>query len=248
MRPGAMLVAMKVGQLAKQTGISVRALHYYDEIGLLSPSQRTASGHRLYTASDIARLQQITSLQQLGFSLEEIRDCLTRPAFSPQRVIELHLARLEEEIELQGKLRDRLRAIAARLNAAEEVSVEEFIQTIEVTSMLEKYFTPEQMATLKKRSEMLGEGKICQAENEWPELIASVRAEMDKGTDPASEPVQLLAKRCMELINEFTGGDPEIAKAVKTMYSQESAIAAQNGLDPWMCDYIGQALAAAKNP
>ncbi len=125
MRP----VAMKVGQLAKQTGISVRALHYYDEIGLLSPSQRTASGHRLYTASDIARLQQITSLQQLGFSLEEIRDCLTRPAFSPQRVVELHLARLEEEIELQRKLRDRLRAIAARLSAAEEVSVEEFIQT-----------------------------------------------------------------------------------------------------------------------
>lgn len=205
-------VAMKVGQLAKQTGISVRALHYYDEIGLLSPSQRTASGHRLYTASDIARLQQITSLQQLGFSLEEIRDCLNRPAFSPQRVIELHLARLEEEIELQRKLRDRLRAIAARLSAAEEVSVEEFIQTIEVTSMLEKYFTPEQMAELKKRSEMLGEGKIHQAENEWPQLIAKVRAEMDQSTDPASEPVQRLAKRWLELINEFTGGDPEIAQ------------------------------------
>jgi len=239
---------MKVGQLAKQTGISVRALHYYDEIGLLSPSQRTAFGHRLYTASDIARLQQITSLRQLGFSLDEIRDCLNRPAFSPQRVVELHLARLEEQIELQRKLRDRLRAIAARLSAAAEVSVEEFIQTIEATSMLEKYFTPEQMAELKKRSEMLGEGKIRQAENEWPQLIAEVRAEMDKGTDPASETAQRLAKRWMELVNEFTGGDPEIAKAVKTMYSQESALAAQNGLDPWLFDYIGQAIAAEKKP
>src|SRR5438132_10008997 len=218
------LVAMKVGRLAKQTGISVRALHYYDEIGLLSPSQRTASGHRLYTASDIARLQQITSLQQLGFSLEEIRDCLNSPAFSPQRVVELHLARLEKQIELQRKLRHRLQWIARRLSAAEEISVEEFIQTIEATSMLEKYFTPEKMAELKKRSEIMGEGKICQAENEWPQLIASVRAEMDKGTDPASETVQQLAQRWMELINEFTGGDPEIAQAVKTMYQQEAAI------------------------
>jgi hypothetical protein len=71
---------------------------------------------------------------------------------------------------------------------------------------------------------------------------------MDRGTDPASKTVQLLAQRWMELVNEFTGGNPQIAKAVKTMYSQESAIAAQNGLDPWMFDYIGKAIAAAKNP
>ena len=71
---------------------------------------------------------------------------------------------------------------------------------------------------------------------------------MDKGTDPASETVQRLAKRWMELINEFTGGDPEIAKAVKTMYQQESALADQNRLDPWIFDYIGKAIAAANNP
>ncbi len=63
----------KVGELAGRTGLSVRALHYYEEIGLLLPSRRTGSGHRLYSAEDVLRLQRIVSLRSLGFTLEEIR-------------------------------------------------------------------------------------------------------------------------------------------------------------------------------
>ncbi|MDJ0532850.1 MAG: MerR family transcriptional regulator [Xenococcaceae cyanobacterium MO_207.B15] len=61
---------MKIGELAKQTGISIRTLHYYDAIGLLSPSHRTSVGYRLYNNQDIIRLQQIVSLRQLRFSLK----------------------------------------------------------------------------------------------------------------------------------------------------------------------------------
>src|SRR5919107_2876078 len=80
----------KVGELARRTGLSVRTLHHYDEIGLLRPSHRTASGHRLYSAADVVRLQQIKSLRQLGFSLDEVGDCLRDPAFAPRRVLEMH--------------------------------------------------------------------------------------------------------------------------------------------------------------
>jgi DNA-binding transcriptional MerR regulator len=139
----------KVGRLAKQTGLSVRTLHYYEEIGLLSPSRRTEAGHRLYAASDVVRLQQITSLRQLGFTLKEIRAYLNRPNFSAQRVIQLHILRLREQIELQQKLCDRLEAITAGLRSAKEIPTEKFIQTaMEVISMserLEKYYTPEQL-------------------------------------------------------------------------------------------------------
>src|ERR687885_1099790 len=93
--------AWRVGELARRTGVSVRTLHYYEEIGLLSPSRRTEAGHRLYTAGDIVRLQKIKSLRYLGLTLEEIRDCLDRPDFSVRRVIELHLSRLREQIEVQ---------------------------------------------------------------------------------------------------------------------------------------------------
>src|ERR1700710_184733 len=68
--------SMKVGELARRTGVSVRTLHYYDEIGLLSPSLHSAAGHRVYGVREITKLQQIRSLQQLGFSLKEIRGML----------------------------------------------------------------------------------------------------------------------------------------------------------------------------
>src|SRR5256714_12769862 len=105
--------ALKVGELARRTGLTIRTLHHYDEIGLLKPSLRTESGHRLYGAGDVARLQQVVSLRQLGFSLEEVRDCLGRPGFAPLEVIRLHVAKLREQIELQRELCGRLEAVAA---------------------------------------------------------------------------------------------------------------------------------------
>ena len=65
--------ALRVGELARRTGLTIRALHHYDEIGLVRPSRHSEAGYRLYTSADIARLQQVVSLRQLGFSLEEIR-------------------------------------------------------------------------------------------------------------------------------------------------------------------------------
>lgn len=236
----------KVGELARRTGLTVRTLHWYDEIGLLSPSFRTEAGHRLYTTGDIVRLQQIQSLRQLGLSLEEIRDCLKNAEFSPLSLIESHLTRLREQIELQRRLCDRLEKLAAHLRAAEEVSAEELLQTIEDMNMLEKYYTPEQMVQLKQRASQVGEERIRQVQEEWPKLMAEVRAQMDKGADPASAPVQALARRWMSLIHEFTGGDPGIEKSLGTMYQQESAVHGEP-VDRALFDYIGKAMAAAKN-
>src|SRR5947208_6219827 len=135
--------ALKVGELARRTGLTIRTLHHYDEIGLLKPSLHTESGHRLYAAGDIARLQQIKSLRQLGFSLEQVRDCLDRPDFSPLEVIRLHVARLREQIDLQRKLCERLEALAEHLHSAGEDSADAFLQTIEVMNRIENYYTPE---------------------------------------------------------------------------------------------------------
>lgn len=61
----------KVGELAKLTGLTIRTLRFYDQIGLFSPSAHSDSGHRLYNEADLSRLQQILSLKELGLSLEE---------------------------------------------------------------------------------------------------------------------------------------------------------------------------------
>jgi DNA-binding transcriptional MerR regulator len=239
---------LKVGELAKRTGLSVRTLHYYDEIGLLAPSQHTASGHRLYTAGDVARLQQIASLRQLGLPLEEIRACLERPDFSPLRVLEMHLARLREQLELQQRLCQRLESIAAGLRRTEAISVEEFVQTIEVMTMFEKYYTPEQLQEIQERGKTIGEAGLRRAEADWKELLDQVQAAMDRGVEPTSEPVLALARRWQDLVNQFTGGNPGIEKSLREMYKQEPDIGARHGFgpNPAMFEYIGKAMKAVK--
>src|SRR5271154_5094795 len=98
------LEALKVGELAKATGLTVRTLHHYDEIGLLQPSSQTDGGHRLYTKADLTRLQRVLSLRQLEFSLEEISGCLDRPEFAPLPLVRTHLAKLEEQLQAQHRL------------------------------------------------------------------------------------------------------------------------------------------------
>ena len=241
-------VPMRVGELARRAGVTVRTLHHYEEIGLLAPSRRTEAGYRLYGRGEIARLQQIMSLRQLGFSLDEIRSFLARPDYSPLQVVELHIARLREQIAVQRRLCERLEALAEHLHSAGEGSVEEFLQTIEEMSMLEKYYTPEQLEELKQRAEMLGEERIRQSQVEWSELIEQVRAEMDKGTDPASETVQRLARRWMDLVNAFTGGNPEIEKSLRKMWQQEETIHGINTREMReMGEYIAKAIAASES-
>ncbi len=112
--------------------------------------------------------------------------------------------------------------------------------------MVDKYYTPEQRAEIKERGRQLGDERIRQVEAEWPELIAQVRAEMEQGTDPASERVQALARRWMALVAEFTGGNPEIEKSLRTMYEQEPEVRERASIDPQMLAYTSRAIAAAK--
>jgi MerR family transcriptional regulator, thiopeptide resistance regulator len=244
------LEALKVGELAKRTGLTVRTLHHYDDIGLLKPSLHTESGHRLYTLRDLARLQQIVSLRQLGFALDQVRECLERPDFSPLEVIVLHAARLREQVELQQRLCERLEAIAAHLRAAGNVSADDFLKTIEGMTMIESYYTPEQMEYLKKRREQVSDERIQQVQKEWPELIAQVRAEMQTGTAATAPAVLELARRWTGLINEFTGGDQGIERSVGRLWKEQGDnLIAQHGNEYDSRDvfeYIGQAIAAVK--
>lgn len=242
-------VALKVGDLAKQTGVSVRTLHYYDEIGLLSPSHRTEAGYRLYGQEDLIRLQQIVSLRQIGFSLQEIRECLEQHSFSFDRVIQLHTARLREQIELSQKLLNRLEAIAQATSSMQPVSVEALIQTIEAMNMLDKYYTPDQLESLRQRQDLLGEERIKQVQADWQDLFEQIRAEMAKGTDPTTEPIKALARRSIELIQAFTGGDPGIEKSLNRMYRQEQPEVVSRGMvDAAVMEYLGRARAALEQP
>ncbi|HEY7173662.1 MAG TPA: MerR family transcriptional regulator [Micromonosporaceae bacterium] len=92
-------MSYSVGQVATLAGVTVRTLHHYDEIGLLTPADRSATGYRRYHDADLQRLQEIMFYRELGFSLEEITDLVHEPDANPaahlRRQHELLLSRLE---------------------------------------------------------------------------------------------------------------------------------------------------------
>lgn len=97
-------MAYKVGTVAKLAGVSVRTLHHYDEIGLVSPSERSESGYRLYTDGDLDLLQQVLVYRDLEFGLDRIREVVTAPGFD-------RLAALAEQREMVAAKLARDRAL-----------------------------------------------------------------------------------------------------------------------------------------
>ncbi|HZU12967.1 MAG TPA: MerR family transcriptional regulator [Chloroflexota bacterium] len=239
-----------VGELARRTGLTVRALHHYDEIGLLRPAHRSEAGYRLYAPAEVTRLLQIQSLRQLGFSLTDIRALLDRPDMAPRQIVALHLRHLEDRIGREKELAGRLRALAWKLDSAADASAAEIAQTIEVMNLTEKfqeYFTPEQLDEIHRRAELVGEERIRESEAEWATLIAAMRAALENGTDPADDNVQAMATRWQGLIREFSGGNPEIEKTMAEMYRNEPKVRDFAGVDPALLDYVGKAMAARQS-
>ncbi|RDI63526.1 MerR family transcriptional regulator [Nocardia pseudobrasiliensis] len=129
-------VAVKVGELAAATGLSVRSLHYYDEIGLLSPSWRTSAGHRLYSARDVERLYRIGLLRQLGLRLDEVAAALTDPDWDLLTAIHQHITRLDQSLGMEHRLRNRLAAMIDTLARHGEPDIHELLDTLEDMAML----------------------------------------------------------------------------------------------------------------
>ena len=112
--------------------------------------------------------------------------------------------------------------------------------------MAEQYFSPNQQEFIRKRRQIVGEDRIRQVEqHEWPTLIAEVKAEMDKGTDPSSDRVKDLARRWKGLVEEFTGGNAGIAQGVARQYREQDPNPAQRHGMPLtreMFEYVGKAM------
>jgi len=106
-----------VGEVAKFAGVTVRALHHYDALGVVSPSARSTTGYRLYSIDDLAPLQQVLFYKELGFSLERIRELMSDPARDRRSALEDQRAKVEDHL---GRLRAVLDLIDRTLDAIEK--------------------------------------------------------------------------------------------------------------------------------
>ena len=215
-------------EFARLTGVTVRALHHYDRLGLLKPSRYSRSGYRLYCESDVARLEQIVALKFIGFSLKQIKDILRNGGGD----LATTLRRQREAIEEKRK---RLQLAVKAIQRAEYVVVtngapalEMFAKIIEVINMqsnmdwTKKYYSEEAQREIEKRAATVPREVIEQAQHEWPKLIKEVEAAVAANEDPASVKAQSLAARWSELVKGFTGGNPEIQKGLNKMYADRN--------------------------
>ncbi len=117
---------LKINEAAKLTGISVRTLHYYDEIGLLHPCEVTESGYRLYDDKSLEQLQHILFFRELGFALKDIQGILTSPAFDQTKALENHKQLL---LLKRSRLDGLIALVDSTLKGESKMSFKEFDMT-----------------------------------------------------------------------------------------------------------------------
>ncbi|MCU5275410.1 MerR family transcriptional regulator [Bacillus cereus] len=218
-----------IGVFSERTGISIRTLHYYDEIGLLNPNKHPSSGHRLYTDQDALILQQIVSLKFLGYSLDEIHGMINRSTFdlSLNEALEIQKKAMEEEKE---RIETVLKAINMTLTILkEEKEVDgailmNLIKSIQMEKEQRKWieqYMPNKVA--EHINEKLKEDSTA-SDKEYIRFTKGVKKMVGK---PIADPeVQELVGGWMQIANESICStmelmDEEMVKQIDEMKKEE---------------------------
>ncbi|MBZ5634142.1 MAG: MerR family transcriptional regulator [Acidobacteriia bacterium] len=195
----------KIHEFAKLAGVTVKALHHYDRLGLLQPG-RTEAGYRVYLERDMETLEQIVALKFLGLPLKQIRVVLKRAAQLPD-ALRLQRRALEDKHALLGRAIRAIQAAEESLESGKPADAAILKTIIEVIDMqdgiavMKKYYSEEAWERHRRYYE---EGPSP----EWRQLYRDTEALL--GTDPGSEPAQELVERWFELSRRAYTGDPEV--------------------------------------
>lgn len=233
------MTTWRIGELAEATGLTVRTLHHYDEIGLLAPSERTASGHRIYHESDAERLYNICALKSLGMPLAEIAGVLDAEPIG--EVLARHLDHLNVELRRVTKLRNRVRRLVAY--ADDRLDSRQLLDLVAAMTQMEYYLTQTQLDALARRRAEGGRMRAAESEREWRRLADELRPLLLAGTPSTSPTVQHIATQADQLIERFTGGDESIRGALDRL----RAHIPPEGLAGWdakLLDFLYEAMAA----
>lgn len=209
---------MTVNEVSKLTGVSIRALQYYDKIGLLHPAEYTEAGYRLYDDTALERLQQILLFRELEFSLKEIQSILQSPDFDRDRALDQQICLLtlkKEHIENLITFARGLKQVGGMnmdFSAFDTAKMDEYAtkakEKWQHTNAYQEY-TQKNKGRSKDAEEALARGVM---------LIFSDFGKCKDG-DPALPEAQALVKRLQAYISEnYYQCTPEILQTLGAMY------------------------------
>lgn len=225
---------LKVGELARRTGLTVRALHHYDSIGLLRPSVRSDSGYRLYDRNDVARLHGIQTLRRMGLALADVAKVLDGGDLTLPALLARQIGVLDQEIAQAQALRERLGTMRSMLVDGGQPPIDDWLASLSMMTTFERYFSPAELQLVVER------WKRC--EDEWPPLVQSVREAMARGVPPDSMALQPLARRWMDLAARWMNGDIALLRRWGGMLREQPGLPLPAGMDLALLDYIDQAV------
>ena len=194
-------IAMTVGEVSTLLGVSVRALHHWDESGLVHPSQRSAAGYRLYSEADIMRIQQVLVYRQTGMSLADIKAVLDEPGADALT----HLRRQRELVQgqishLQHKLSSidmviDIQQLGARISVAEmaEIWGTDWDPVYVEEARAQWGDTPEWAESYRRKARM-SRADWEQAHEETVALETALAEAMRNGVEPGSPEANALAR------------------------------------------------------
>jgi DNA-binding transcriptional MerR regulator len=214
----------RAGEFAELAGVTVRTLHHYDELGLLTPSAHSEAGYRLYTMEDLARLSQIQALRFIGMPLKDMRQILDgehlalADALRVQRKI---LAQRRDHLDAIIGAIDRAAAAVAQHSDSQWSALREVIRAMNEQrdwNWVKEHYTPEQLERLGNRYDPAMQETWS---TQWSTLLADVDAA--KHDDPASPAAQVLAQRWSDMLALFTNNQPDIEESLKNVYRDPNA-------------------------
>lgn len=234
---------LKIGDLAKKAGLSVRALHHYDAIGLLSPSQRTEGGARLYGRDDLIRLHRIEALKRFGYSLPDIKASLDGQfADAPLLLLQRQIAELDAQASRAQRLGRHLRYIVDMLATDGETTTTDWLNALELMNMVQKHLDDDEFDALLAA----GPESMPSTDPAWSALIDEVREAVQRPLPTDSDAAVALAWRWIRLVVRMTRNDPTLAAKLMTMQLDEPRAPQLVGITAPMLAWINEAFVHAR--
>ena len=227
---------LKVGELARRSGLTVRTLHHYDSIGLLQPSARSDSGYRLYDDQDVARLHGIQALRGMGLALAEIASLLDARHGTPlPALIARQIAAIDEQIERSQQLRSKLTLMHSLLATGSQPGLDDWLGGLSLMNACAQYFSADEIKRLFE--------DWVRTEAEWPPLVEQVKAAMRAGVPIDALELQPLARRWMDLTMRWMRGDTRLLERWRQMLEEQPVTNSNKaGIDRATLYYIDQAI------
>ena len=212
---------MNICRVAKLTGVTVRTLRYYDEIGLLKPSQVTEAGYRVYDDADLEVLQQILFFRELDFSLEDIRKIMQNPAYEKESALRKQRELLEQK---RSRLDSLISLVDKTLKGERDMSFRQF-DTTEIEATKKKYAEEARRrwggtaayAEYEKRTSRAGDAQQKMLDDEGAMLLREFGR--NRSLAPDSPEAQALVKKWQDYITaHFYTCTKEILSCLGQMY------------------------------